>query len=151
MQFRNYYRRMDHWSWNKVFRPNIRRIFLGKCEACCGDGGGSLVVHHIKYGWAVLYGEESINDLSLLCDPCHKAAHEFIDTYGFDEYLTIARKHRLEWYYENVAGAYHGPAQIGSGESDYKRWVWHHDNNIREQVIEMEIAYKRLENNAFVR
>jgi 5-methylcytosine-specific restriction endonuclease McrA len=56
--------------WHKTRRAALRRAQY-QCEHCSSTT--ALQVHHLSYG---NLGKEPPEDLMVLCDPCHKHAHD---------------------------------------------------------------------------
>ena len=79
------YRASKRW---KDLRTSICSLRGFKCETC--GAGGNLHVHHKTYE---NFGNESIDDLELLCAGCHRRRH--IEEKMLD--VTHARKMPKRW------------------------------------------------------
>jgi hypothetical protein len=61
------YLKSTHWL---NFRSQARKFFKYTCQIC--GSKRKLSVHHLSY---VNIGHESLLDVTLVCDPCHKKLH----------------------------------------------------------------------------
>lgn len=74
MPYREYLQ-TEHWQRLRITMLKRSRFH---CQLC--NAKGKLVVHHRTYERR---GEELLQDLIVLCDPCHKKHHD-IDTENQD-------------------------------------------------------------------
>lgn len=65
-----YFDYMQSKAW-QIFR---QRVFAARSRMCerCGTGAGPLQIHHISYA---RFGHEELEDVKVLCVPCHKKMH----------------------------------------------------------------------------
>ena len=91
---RNRYKTLDEYFANYGKRQNdaatfVRLMEYTECAEC--KSTTSLIAHHIKYLKAIRFPAKSIEDIQVLCRPCHQLKHNQGMTYKkqlllFNEY-----------------------------------------------------------------
>lgn len=78
LQWREWY---SHYLTTEVWREKRNGALKNAHHRCerCGQEEGSLQVHHRTY--KRVGGDETPEDLEVLCEACHYRHHEFADAY----------------------------------------------------------------------
>ena len=116
MEFKDQYK---HPLWQKKRLEALE--FYGFACGDCGSEENQLHVHHVRYKKGAMIWDYAVTELSVLCDKCHKEAHNSKD--AINDFCLM-----------NGAGAIRCVAEIVSGYSLYNDGLREHVSSHLEAV-----------------